>query len=66
MSIAVRRAQTKDALRGLGWRGAVVHAAVEAACAALGPEAPLERLLVEALRRCPRPVATAPGEIGAP
>jgi hypothetical protein len=41
-------------LTGLGWAGAIAVAAVEAAIAAVGP-APLEAVIREALRRCPRP-----------
>jgi hypothetical protein len=54
---ADRAAVRDDALRGLtglGWPRAIAVAAVDAAIAALGP-APLDAVLREALRRCPRP-----------
>jgi hypothetical protein len=54
---AVLHAQAKQALVGLGWKTAIAQSAVAAALAALGPAAPLERLIFEALRRCPRPTA---------
>jgi hypothetical protein len=41
------------ALVGLGWKRAVAGPAVESAAAELDPEAPLERLIFDALRRCP-------------
>ena len=49
--------QSKQALVGLGWRPAIADAATSAALEALGPDAPLERVIFEALRRCPRPRA---------
>ena len=55
LDTAVLRAQSKAALVGLGWKPAIADAAVGAALAALGPGAPLERLIFEALRRCPPP-----------
>ncbi len=45
-----------DALVGLGWKPAIATAAVAAASMALGAEATLECLILEALRRCPRPM----------
>jgi hypothetical protein len=54
---AIVRTQAKAALTGLGWKPTIAHAAVAAAAAALGTELPLERLIVEALRRCPVPSA---------
>jgi hypothetical protein len=57
LDAAVLRTQAKQALVGLGWRPAIANAAVVAAMAALGAEATLERLIFEALRRCPRPTA---------
>jgi hypothetical protein len=59
LDVAVRRAQTKDALIGLGWKPSIAGAAVTAASAAVGPEATLEQLIFEALRRCSRPIVTA-------
>jgi hypothetical protein len=53
LDAAVLRAQTKDALVGLGWKPAIACAAVAAASAAMGPEMTLERLIFEALRQCP-------------
>ncbi|MBC7975777.1 MAG: HNH endonuclease, partial [Myxococcales bacterium] len=47
------------ALKQLGWRPAVAEAAARAATSALGANATLERVLVEALRRCPLPPGTA-------
>ncbi|MBC7975173.1 MAG: HNH endonuclease [Myxococcales bacterium] len=46
------------ALTQLGWRPAIAQAAVRDAACTLGPEATLERVLVEALRRCPLPPGT--------
>jgi Holliday junction resolvasome RuvABC DNA-binding subunit len=54
LDMAVRRAQTKDALVGLGWKPAIARAAVAAAWATVGSRATLEQLIVEALRQCPR------------
>ena len=47
----------KEALVGLGWKPAIALAAVAAASTALGAEATLERLIFEALRRCPKPTS---------
>jgi len=58
---AIVRAQAKAALIGLGWKSTIAHAAVAAAAAALGTELALERLIVEALRRCPIPSDLAGG-----
>ena len=55
LDAAVLRAQGKQALVGLGWKPAIADAAVADALAALGPMAPLEQLIFEALRRCQRP-----------
>jgi hypothetical protein len=46
--------QAKAALVRLGWKPGIAQAAVAAAWTALGVEAPLERLIFEALRRCAR------------
>ena len=54
---AIVRTQAKAALIGLGWKPTIAHAAVAAAVAAQGTEVVLERLIVEALRRCPVPRA---------
>jgi hypothetical protein len=49
--------QAKDALVGMGWKPKIAAAAVQAAASALGEEPAIERLIFEALRRCPRPVS---------
>jgi hypothetical protein len=54
---AIVRTQAKAALIGLGWKPTIAQAAVAAAGAALGTELALERLIAEALRRCPVPSA---------
>jgi len=51
----VMRAQARDALVGLGWKGAIARAAVEEACAHVDGGAPIDVVIREALRRCPRP-----------
>jgi hypothetical protein len=56
LDVAVRCTQAKAALTGLGWRPAVAHAAVAAAVAE-AEGVTLERLIFEALRRCPVPKA---------
>jgi hypothetical protein len=56
-NLAVLYAQSKQALVGIGWKAAIAESATAAALAALGPTVPLERLIFEALRRCPRPTA---------
>jgi HNH endonuclease len=53
LDAAVLRAQTKDALVGLGWKPVIACAAVAAASTAMGPEMTLERFIFEALRQCP-------------
>ncbi|HEX7843841.1 MAG TPA: HNH endonuclease signature motif containing protein [Kofleriaceae bacterium] len=55
LDVAIVRAQAKAALIGLGWKPAIAHAAVATAAAAGGTEMALERLIFEALRRCPAP-----------
>jgi hypothetical protein len=55
LEVVVRCTEAKRALTGLGWKPTIAREAVDAASAALGPEATLERLIFEALRRCPRP-----------
>jgi hypothetical protein len=57
LDAAIVRTQIKDALVGLGWKSAIAQAAAAAAFAALGTEATLERLIFEALRRCPKPTS---------
>ena len=55
LDAAVLRAQSKQALVGLGWKPAVAEAAVAAALGTLGSAVPLEQLIFEALRRCQPP-----------
>jgi Holliday junction resolvasome RuvABC DNA-binding subunit len=57
LDAAIVRTQAKAALTGLGWKPAIAAAAVAAAVAAQGAEVSLERLIFEALRRCPVPKA---------
>lgn len=57
LDAAVMGTQSKAALVGLGWNPAIAQAAVSAASAALGAEATLDRLIFEALRRCPKPTS---------
>jgi hypothetical protein len=57
LDAAIVRTQAKAALTGLGWKPAIATAAVAAAAAAHGAGASLERLIFEALRRCPAPKA---------
>jgi hypothetical protein len=52
---APMQADAKAALVTLGWRPAIAKGAVTAAAATLGSQTTLERLIFEALRRCPRP-----------
>ena len=47
------RTQARAALTTLGWKPAVVHAAVDAAVAAHGADLTLDRLIFASLRRCP-------------
>jgi Holliday junction resolvasome RuvABC DNA-binding subunit len=58
LDAAIVRAQTKAALVSLGWTPSIATAAVATAAAALGAGVPLERLIREALRRCPMPRAS--------
>ena len=55
LDAAILRTQAKAALTGLGWKPAIAHAAVAAAAEALGVDVTLERLIFDALRRCPTP-----------
>ena len=57
LDAAILGTQTKEALVGLCWKPSVAQAASAAASAALGTGATLERLICEALRRCPKPTA---------
>ena len=57
LDAAIFCTQAKEALVGLGWKPAIAQAASAAASAALGMDATLERLIFEALRRCPKPTS---------
>jgi Holliday junction resolvasome RuvABC DNA-binding subunit len=57
LDVAVLCTQAKAALTGLGWKPAIAHAAVAAAVATGGADMTLERLILDALRRCPAPKA---------
>ncbi len=57
LDAAILGTQAKEALVGLGWKPAIAQAASAAASAALGTGATLERLIFEALRRCPKPTS---------
>jgi hypothetical protein len=57
LDAAILRTQAKAALTGLGWKPAIAHAAVAAAAEVQGEAVTLERLIFEALRRCPAPKA---------
>jgi Holliday junction resolvasome RuvABC DNA-binding subunit len=54
LDAAILGTQAKEALVGLGWKPAMAQAASAAAAEALGTGATLERLIFEALRRCPK------------
>lgn len=45
----------------MGWKRTIAAAAVKEAARALGDGVALERFIVEALRRCPRPVRLSAG-----
>jgi Holliday junction resolvasome RuvABC DNA-binding subunit len=57
LASAITRTQSCDALVGLGWKPVIARAAVDDAIVHVGAEAPLEVVIKEALRRCPRPAA---------
>jgi hypothetical protein len=57
LDAAIVRAQAKAALTGLGWKPAIAQAAVAGAVEVQGAGVTLERLIFEALRRCPTPGA---------
>jgi hypothetical protein len=52
--MATVRTEAKNALVESGWTAAIARAAVAAAAEALGPDVPLERLIFESFRRCPK------------
>jgi hypothetical protein len=60
LELAVLRVQAKEALTGLGWKARIAHVAVAGAAEALGEGVTLEQLVLEALRRCPRPSTVVP------
>ncbi len=51
----VIRNDANKALVQLGFKRHEVRAALDAACAGLGPDATLEQVVIQALRHCPRP-----------
>lgn len=53
----VQREDCRRALVGLGWKAQIARVATTAAIEAIGQAAPLDRLIAEALRRCPQPLA---------
>jgi hypothetical protein len=63
LDAATLRTQTKEALMGLGWKPTIATAAAAEALAAVGTDATLERLIFDALRRCPK-AATSANVIG--
>jgi len=54
LDAAMTRTQARDALVGLGWQTTIARAAVDEAIAHVGT-APIDIVLREALRRCPKP-----------
>ena len=53
-AVAIRN-DANQALVQLGFKRHEARAALDAACAGVGPDATLEQLVVEALRHCPKP-----------
>ncbi|HEY4175253.1 MAG TPA: HNH endonuclease [Kofleriaceae bacterium] len=51
---AVRRTDAIAAMQTMGWKAGVAHQAVDGALASLDANAPLDVVLREALKRCPR------------
>jgi len=49
---AILRAQTRDALVGMGWKPAIARDAVDAAASHVGRDVPIEAWIREALRHC--------------
>jgi hypothetical protein len=56
LAASVTRTQAKEALISLGWKPKIAVAAVQAAASTLDEDTALEKLIFEALRRCPRPM----------
>jgi Holliday junction resolvase RuvA-like protein len=52
---AVARVEARTALVGMGWKPAIARTALDAAASHVGPDAPLEVWVREALRHCPLP-----------
>jgi Holliday junction resolvasome RuvABC DNA-binding subunit len=52
---AIVRTQARDALVGLGWKPTIARTAVDEAISHVGSHTPIEDLIRDALRRCPRP-----------
>jgi hypothetical protein len=48
----------KAALVTLGWKAPIARAAVDGAVAVLGTDAPLDKIIFEALRQCPKPIVS--------
>lgn len=57
LAAATTRAEARDALVGLGWKPAIARGAVDDAISHVGADAPLEVVIRDALRRCPKPGA---------
>jgi len=53
---AAMRTQVRDALVGMGWKPGLARAAVDDALTNVGTDVPIEALIREALRRCPKPL----------
>ena len=51
------RTQARDALVGLGWKPAIARATVEEAIMHVDSAAPIDIVIREALRRCPKPTS---------
>ena len=57
LNTATLRSQARDALVSLGWKSGIATPAVDEALAHVAADAPLETVIREALRRCPKPFA---------
>jgi hypothetical protein len=55
---AIVRTHARDALVGLGWKPHIARAALDEAISHVGCELPIDQLIREALRRCPRPTSS--------
>ena len=56
LDMAILGVEAKRALVGLGWKATIAQAAVAAAAANVSGGVTLEKLIMEALQRCPKPV----------